>query len=100
MPEKGLKASTTSGIRALFIVCEAGDHPTVQAFVDVLTKSCQTRPSLIKIFPGRTTKKTLNEEDYKIEERVFQRRNEPFEDYDRLQRIDCLKFGEEILKRT
>jgi len=58
-------------IRALFIVCGAGDSPRAQAFVDVLAKSCQTKPSLIKIFPGRITKRLLNEEDYKIEENVF-----------------------------
>jgi menaquinone-dependent protoporphyrinogen IX oxidase len=86
-------------IRALFIVCGAGDSPRAQAFVDVLAKSCQTKPSLIKIFPGRITKRLLNEEDYKIEENVFKRRNEPFEDYDRLPRSDCLKLGEEILNK-
>jgi len=87
-------------IRALFIVCGAGDSPRAQAFADVLVKSCRTKPSLIKIFPGRITKRLLNEEDYKIEENVFKRRNEPFEDYDRLQRSDCLKFGEEILNKV
>ena len=63
-----------------------------------LVKACQVKPSSIRIFPGRITKRLLNEEDYKIEEEVFRRRNEPYEDYDRLKRSDCLKFGEEILK--
>jgi len=45
------------------------------------------------------TRRLLNKEDYKIEEEVFKRRDEPFEDYDRLKRIDCLKFGEEILNK-
>jgi len=84
-------------IKALFIVCGAGDSPRAQAFVEALIKACQTKPALITIFPGRITKRLLNEEDYKIEEEVFKRRNEPYEDYDRLKRSDCLKFGEEIL---
>jgi menaquinone-dependent protoporphyrinogen oxidase len=92
-------SSFSNRIKALFIVCGAGDSPRAQAFVDVLAKSCQTKPPLIKIFSGRITKKLLNEEDYKIEEEVFRRRNQPFEDYDQLQRSDCLKFGEEILTK-
>jgi menaquinone-dependent protoporphyrinogen IX oxidase len=87
-------------IKALFVVCGAGDSPRAQAFVDVLAKACQTRPPLIKVLSGRITKKLLNEEDYKIEEEVFKRRNEPYEDYDRLKRSDCLKFGEEILGKV
>ena len=87
-------------IKALFVVCGAGDSPRAQAFVDVLAKACQTKPPLIKIFSGRITKRLLNEEDYKIEEEVFKRRNEPYEDYDRLKRSDCLKFGEEILGKV
>jgi menaquinone-dependent protoporphyrinogen IX oxidase len=92
-------SSFSNRIKALFIVCGAGDSPRAQAFVDVLAKSCQTKPPLIKILSGRITKKLLNEEDYKIEEEVFRRRNQPFEDYDQLQRSDCLKFGEEILTK-
>ncbi len=86
-------------IKALFIVCGAGDSPRAQKFVDVLTNSCQARPSLIRIFSGRITKRLLNKEDYRIEEEVFKRRNEPFEDYDRLKRSDCLKFGAETLNK-
>jgi menaquinone-dependent protoporphyrinogen IX oxidase len=87
-------------IKALFIVCGAGNSPRAQAFLDVLAKSCQVKPPLTKIFSGRITKRLLSEEDYKIQEEVFKRRNEPFEDYDRLKRSDCLKFGEEILSKT
>jgi menaquinone-dependent protoporphyrinogen IX oxidase len=87
-------------IKALFIVCGAGDNLRAQAYVDGLAKSCQAKPPLIKIFSGRVTKRLLNKEDYKIEEEVFKRRNQPFEDYDRLQRSDCLKFGEEILTKV
>ena len=93
-------SSIANKIKALFVVCGAGDSPRAQAFVDVLTKACQTKPALIKIFSERITKKLLNEEDYKIEEEVFKRRNEPYEDYDRLKRSDCLKFGEEILSKV
>jgi menaquinone-dependent protoporphyrinogen oxidase len=87
-------------ITALFIVCGAGDSPRAQAFLDVLAKSCQAKPPLAKIFPGRVTKRLLSKEDYKIEEEVFKRRNQPFEDYDNLHRSDCLKFGEEILTKV
>ena len=91
--------SISNRIKALFIVCGAGDSPRAQKFVDVLANSCQARPSLVRIFSGRVTKGLLNKEDYKIEEDVFKRRNEPFEDYDRLKRSDCLKFGEETLNK-
>jgi hypothetical protein len=45
------------------------------------------------------TKKLLSPDDYKVLEGFYQRGNRPFEDYDRLQRKDCLDFGEEILKQ-
>jgi len=93
-------ASISKRIKALFIVCGAGDSPRAQAFVDILAKFCQAKPPLVKIFSGRITKKLLNKEDYKIEEEVFKRRNQPFEDYDRLQRSDCLKFGEEVFNKV
>ena len=93
-------ASISARIKALFIVCGAGDSPRAQAFVDVLAKSCHVKPPLIKIFSGRITKRLLNTEDYKVQEEVFKRRNQSFEDYDRLQRSDCLKFGEEILTKV
>jgi menaquinone-dependent protoporphyrinogen IX oxidase len=92
--------SISSKIKALFIVCGAGDSPRAQPYLDGLAKACQARPSLIRIFSGRITKKLLNEEDYKLEEEVFKRRNEPYEDYDRLKRGDCLKFGDEIVSKV
>ena len=91
-------SSFSNRIKALFIVCGGGESPRAQPYVDGLVKACQAKPPFIKIFPGRITKRLLNDEDYKIEEEVFKRRNEPYEDYDRLKRSDCLKFGEEILK--
>ena len=87
-------------IRGLFIVCGAGDSPRGLGFADLLAKACLAKPSLTRVFSGRITKRLLNEEDYKIEENVFKRRNEAFEDYDHLKRSDCLKFGEEILSKT
>ena len=91
-------SSFSKRIKALFVVCGAGDSPRAQPYVEGLVKACQAKPPLLKIFAGRITKRLLNEEDYKIEEEVFKRRNEPYEDYDRLKRSDCLKFGEEIRK--
>ena len=87
-------------IKALFVVCGQGDTPTGRGFVDQLAKSCGANPSLTKVFSGRLTKKLLNAPDYKIEEEVAKRQNHPYEDYDHLQRKDCLKFGEEILAKN
>ena len=86
-------------IKALFIVCGGGDTPRAQGYIDALAKSCGAKPALTKVFSGRLTKRLLNAPDYKIEEEVAKRQNHPFEDYDRLQRKDCLKFGEEILTK-
>jgi menaquinone-dependent protoporphyrinogen IX oxidase len=96
----GNSALISNRIKALFIVCGSGDNPRAQAYVDLLAKFCHAKPPLTRIFSGRVTKRLLNKEDYKIEEEVFKRRNQPFEDYDRLQRSDCLKFGEEILTKV
>ena len=93
-------ASISSKIKALFVVCGAGDNPRAQAYVDGLAKACQVKPPLTKILGGRVTRRLLNAEDLKIQEDVFKRRNQAFEDYDRLQRKDCLKFGEEILAKV
>jgi len=87
-------------IKALFIVCGSADSPRAQTYVDLLAKFCQAKPPLTRIFSGRVTKKLLSMEDYKIEEAAFKRRNQPFEDYDHLQRSDCLKFGEAILTKV
>ena len=94
-------AALLSGrIKALFIVCGGGDTPRASEYVDALAKACGTKPALTKVFQGRLTKRLLNPPDYKIEEEVAKRQNHPFEDYDRLQRKDCLKFGEEILTKN
>jgi len=93
-------SSISNRIKALFVVCGSGGTPRAQAYIDALAKICQVSPSLTKTFPGRVTKRLLNKEDYKVEEEVFKRRNQPFEDYDYLKRGDCLNFGEEILNKT
>ncbi len=86
-------------VKALFVVCGQGDTPTGRGFVEALAKSCGANPPLTKVFPGRLTKGLLSPEDYKIEEEVAKKYKQPYEDYDRLQRKDCLKFGEEILMK-
>jgi menaquinone-dependent protoporphyrinogen IX oxidase len=87
-------------IKALFVVCGGGDSPRAQAYIDLLAKSCAAKPPVTKIFSGRLTRKLLNAEDNKIEEDVAKKRNQAYEDYDNLQRPDCLKFGEVILARS
>ncbi|MEI9478586.1 MAG: DUF4031 domain-containing protein [Deltaproteobacteria bacterium] len=89
-------ASISKKTKALFVLCGGGDSPRAQGYIDVLTKACQAKPPLTKVFPGRLTLKLLNAEDYKVQEDVAKRRNAAPEDYDRLQRKDCLKFGTEI----
>jgi menaquinone-dependent protoporphyrinogen IX oxidase len=89
-------ASISKKTKALFVLCGGGDSPRAQGYIDVLAKACQAKPPLTKIFSGRLTLKLLNTEDYKVQEDVAKRRNAAPEDYDRLQRKDCLKFGGDI----
>ena len=91
--------SISQKIKALFVVCGSGGTPRAQAYIDAFAKLCQINPAFTKTFPGRVTKRLLSKEDYKVEEGVFQRRNQPFEDYDSLKRSDCLNFGEQVLTR-
>ncbi len=93
-------ASLSTRVKALFVVCGGGDTPRAQAYVDGLAKAAGAKPTLIKVFPGRLTKRLLVPEDYKIEEEVSKRMAQPFEDNDRLQRKECLSFGEEILAKA
>jgi hypothetical protein len=89
----------SSRVKALFIVCGQGDTPTGRGFVEGLANSCGVTSGLTKVFPGRLTKRLLTPEDDKIEEAVAKKYKQPYEDYDRLQRKDCLKFGEEVLTK-
>ena len=88
-----------SRIRALYIVCGQGDTPRAQGYVADLSKACGANPQLTKVFPGRLTIRLLNAEDDKIEQEVARKRNESYQDYDRLQRKDCLNFGAEVLAK-
>ncbi len=90
-------AALSKKTKALFVVCGAGENPRAQGYIDVLAKACQVKPQLIRVFPGRLTLKLLNPEDYKVQEGVAKKRNAQPEDYDRLQRKDCLKFGGDLL---
>jgi menaquinone-dependent protoporphyrinogen IX oxidase len=56
----GNAALISGKIKALFVLCGAGDSPRGQGFLDVLVKSCQTRPPLVRVFGGRLTKRLLN----------------------------------------
>ena len=87
----------SSRIKALYIVCGGGDTPRAQGYVDELSKACGAKPAKTKVFSGRLTIRLLNGADNKVEEDVARKRNEPYQDYDRLQRKDCLNFGAEVL---
>ena len=92
----------SSHVKAAYIVCGGGDSPRAQAYVGLLAKSCglANPPSLAKVFPGRLTIRLLTPADDNIQEEVAKKFKQPYEDYDRLQRKDCLKFGEEVLTKT
>jgi menaquinone-dependent protoporphyrinogen IX oxidase len=85
-------------IQAVFVVCGGGGTERANQYLDQLAELCQAKPLQKKSFPGRLTKRLLSPEDFKGLEEFYKRSNRPFEDYDRLQRSDFLKFGEEILK--
>jgi menaquinone-dependent protoporphyrinogen oxidase len=85
-------------IQAVFVVCGAGGSERANQYLEQLAKLCEAKPILKISFPGRLTKKLLNEEDFKTMESFSKKSNRPFEDYDRVQRADFLQFGEEILK--
>jgi len=89
-------ASISKKTKGLFVLCGGGDSPRAQGYIDELAKACQAKPPLTKALGGRLTLKLLNAEDYKVQEDVAKRRNAAPEDYDRLQRKDCLKFGGDI----
>ncbi len=90
----------SSRIKALYIVCGGGDTPRAQEYVAALGKACGARPQMSKVFSGRLTIRLLNAEDNKIEEAIAKKRNEPYQDYDRLQRKECLDFGAVILTKA
>lgn len=87
-----------SKTKAVFVVCGGGGTERANQYLEQLATLCGAKNVLKKSFPGRMTKRLLSADDYKMLEDFSKRGNRPFEDYDRLQRKDCLDFGEEILK--
>ncbi len=87
-------------IKALYIVCGGGEtSPMAQDYVAALGKACGAKPQMTKVFSGRLTIRLLNAEDNRVEEGVAKKRNEPYQDSDRLKRKDCLDFGAAILAK-
>jgi menaquinone-dependent protoporphyrinogen IX oxidase len=89
-------------IRAYYAVCgNGGDRPGAQAqttYIDnYLAKLCGTPAPLSRVFPGRITKILLSESDKKRLESFFKQQNVPFDDYDHLDRWDCMQYGRQIL---
>ncbi|MGB8952850.1 MAG: flavodoxin domain-containing protein [Candidatus Aminicenantales bacterium] len=87
-------------VKTVFTVCGAGGSDYGNSYLDQIAQICEATPLLKKSFPGRQTKKLLSAEDFKVLENYYQRTNQPFEDYDRVQRKDFLQFGEDILKKS
>jgi Flavodoxin domain len=90
--------SISSRVKAVFVVCGAAGKPPAKEYADNLAKLCQTSSVLRRELPGRMTKRLLTGHDAKLLEDYFKGRNVPFAEYDRLERKDCLQFGEEISK--
>lgn len=87
-------------VKAVFVVCGAGGTDRAKQYLENLTKLCGAEPVAMRSFPGRITKRLLTPDDFKLLEEFYKKRNQPFEDYDNLQRRDCLQFGEEILQKV
>jgi menaquinone-dependent protoporphyrinogen IX oxidase len=88
-------------IRGLFAVCGAlGKQPgaaqTKTIIDDYLAKLCRVTAVPSRVFAGRITKVLLAEEDYKTLDGMFKKLGQPFDDYDHLNRWECMEFGKEI----
>ena len=92
-------AKISGKVRAVFVVCGVGGTEIANRYLDMISKLCGNNPMLKKSFPGRMTKRLFDAEALKQMEEYYKKVNRPFEDYDYLQRKDCLQFGEEILKQ-
>jgi menaquinone-dependent protoporphyrinogen oxidase len=92
-------AKISAKVRAVFVVCGAGGTESANRYLDMIAKLCGNNSVVKKSFPGRMTKRLFDAEVLKYMEEYYKKINRPFEDYDRLQRKDCLQFGEEILKK-
>jgi len=89
-------------IRGLFAVCGAlGKQPgpvqTKTIIDNYLAKLCSTVSVPSRVFAGRITKVLLAEEDYKTLDSMFRKLGQPFDDYDHLDRWECMEFGKEVM---
>jgi menaquinone-dependent protoporphyrinogen IX oxidase len=92
-------AKISGKVRAVYIVCGEGATDHANRYLDTLSKLCGNNPLIKKVFPGRMTKRLFEAEVLKQMEEYYKKTKSPFDDYDRLQRKDCLQFGEEILRQ-
>lgn len=89
-------------VRAYYTVSgNGGDRawsPVQTMYIDnYLAKLCQATVPANRAFAGRITKALLPESDIKMLEGFFKQQNIAFDDYDHLNRWDCLQFGRQIL---
>ncbi len=87
-------ADVKDKVRGYYVVCgSGGDRPGPQVqtrYIDnYLAKLCQASAPANRAFAGRITKSLLSPEDAKAIER--------FDDYDHLNRWECMAFGKQIL---
>jgi len=95
-------ADVKSKVRAYYTVSgNGGDRAwasTQTNYIDnYLAKLCQAAVPASRAFAGRITKALLPESDVERLTGLFKKQNIAFEDYDHLNRWDCLQFGRQIL---
>jgi len=84
-------------IIAVFIV--SGTPPSdAQAYLDMFVRKCEAQNPLTRAFWGWLKRELLNPEDLKGVEDFYESINQPFEDFDRTDKMSCLQFGKEILQ--
>lgn len=97
------KESLKAKVRGLFAVCGNGERPVgpqqTTAYIDNhLAKLCEVSNVPSKVFNGRITKALLDPETRKMMESAYPNiAGKELENYDLLNRSDCLAFGEEVL---
>ncbi|MEJ2109780.1 MAG: flavodoxin domain-containing protein [Acidobacteriota bacterium] len=91
-------------VRGLFAVCGNGEKPVgaqqQTMYIDNhLAKLCGVGKVPAKVFNGRITKPLLDPETRQMMEKMYPNlAGKELEDYDLLNRADCLAFGNEILE--
>lgn len=90
-------------VRAFFVVCGNLGNPAgpeqKQLYIDKqLAPLCGSKTVPGQAWGGRITKALLSAEDHKILEDFHKSINKPYVNYDNLNRMQCLQFGNEILK--